>query len=168
MSTDPLKSCWIASWKGSPFPIWTRASYPFSFLRLTSLGKKKIHHRCHTLVICVSPLLQKKEGTPARLVAVDVPRAPPLYLRDGASSHRIVFRLRTKVFSSGKAAEALAASMAVPILFKPVWAGGRPLIDGAVGDVAGVHGLGRSERVLYHHVSVFMTHLWSSSWKSEH
>jgi len=67
---------------------------------------------------------------------------------------RIVFRLRTKVLLSGKAAEALAASMAVPILFKPVWANGRPLIDGAVGDVAGVHGLGRSERVLYHHVSV--------------
>lgn len=62
-------------------------------------------------------------------------------------------RLKTKVFSAGNAADALAASMAVPILFKPVWANGRPLIDGAVGDVAGVDGLDRSERVLYHHVS---------------
>lgn len=43
--------------------------------------------------------------------------------------------------------------MAVPVLFKPVWSNGRPLIDGAVGDVAGVDGLERSERVLYHHVS---------------
>lgn len=59
------------------------------------------------------------------------------------------------MFSAGKAADALAASMAVPILFKPVWDNGRPLIDGAVGDVAGVAGLGRSERVLYHHVSLF-------------
>lgn len=61
--------------------------------------------------------------------------------------------LQTKVFSKGSAAEALAASMAVPILFKPVWSKGRPLLDGAVGDVAGVDGLDRSERVLYHHVS---------------
>ena len=43
--------------------------------------------------------------------------------------------------------------MAVPLLFKPVWAAGRPMLDGAVGDVAGVDGLERSERVLYHHVS---------------
>lgn len=57
------------------------------------------------------------------------------------------------MFSAGKAADALAASMAVPVLFKPVWANGRPLIDGAVGDVAGVDGLERSERVFYHHVS---------------
>lgn len=66
---------------------------------------------------------------------------------------RNLHRLKTKVFSAGKAADALAASMAVPILFKPVWADGRPLIDGAVGDVAGVDGLERTERVLYHHVS---------------
>lgn len=66
---------------------------------------------------------------------------------------QILCRLRTKVFSAGKAADALAASMAVPILFKPVWSEGRPLIDGAVGDVAGVDGLKRSERVFYHHVS---------------
>lgn len=62
-------------------------------------------------------------------------------------------RLKTRVFSDGKAEEALAASMAVPVLFKPVWSNGRPLIDGAVGDIAGVDGLERSERVLYHHVS---------------
>ena len=62
-------------------------------------------------------------------------------------------RGKTKVFSTGSAADALAASMAVPLLFKPVWADGRPLLDGAVGDVAGVDGLERSERVLYHHVS---------------
>lgn len=57
------------------------------------------------------------------------------------------------MFSEGSALDALAASMAVPLLFKPVWAAGRPLLDGAVGDVAGVDGLERSERVLYHHVS---------------
>ncbi|CAM9112090.1 unnamed protein product [Scytosiphon promiscuus] len=62
-------------------------------------------------------------------------------------------RLKTRVFSDGKAAEALAASMAVPVLFKPVWSNGRPLIDGAVGDVAGVDGLERSDRVLYHHAT---------------
>ncbi|CAM9187783.1 unnamed protein product [Ectocarpus sp. 12 AP-2014] len=62
-------------------------------------------------------------------------------------------RLKTKVFSEGKAADALAASMAVPVLFKPVWSNGRLLIDGAVGDVAGVDGLERSERVLYHHAT---------------
>lgn len=61
--------------------------------------------------------------------------------------------LKPKVFSKGKTADALAASMAVPLLFKPIWSNGRPLLDGAVGDVAGVAGLERSERVLYHHVS---------------
>ncbi|CAN0186321.1 unnamed protein product [Pylaiella littoralis] len=64
-----------------------------------------------------------------------------------------VTRLKTRVFSNGEPAKALAASMAVPVLFKPVWADGRPLIDGAVGDVAGVDGLERSERVLYHHAT---------------
>lgn len=58
-----------------------------------------------------------------------------------------------KVFVDGNAADALAASMAVPFLFKPIWADGRPLLDGAVGDVAGIAGLDRAERVLYHHVS---------------
>ncbi|CAM9341506.1 unnamed protein product, partial [Laminaria digitata] len=62
-------------------------------------------------------------------------------------------RGKTRVFSEGSAVDALAASMAVPLLFKPVWADGRPLLDGAVGDVAGVDGLERSERVLYHHAT---------------
>lgn len=75
-------------------------------------------------------------------------------LRTTFASPTCLSRLRTKVFSTGKAADALAASMAVPLLFKPVWASGRPLVDGAVGDVAGVDGLERSERVFYHHVSV--------------
>lgn len=61
--------------------------------------------------------------------------------------------MKTRVFSRGNAADALAASMAVPLLFKPVWYNGRPLLDGAVGDVAGVAGFERSERILYHHVS---------------
>lgn len=66
----------------------------------------------------------------------------------------ITISMKPKVFSRGNATDALAASMAVPLLFKPVWAHGRPLLDGAVGDVAGVAGIDRAERTLYHHVRI--------------
>lgn len=77
--------------------------------------------------------------------------SPPMFTFYFVLVNRVC-RMTPKVISNGNAADALAASMAVPLLFKPVWADGRALLDGAVGDVAGVAGLDRSERTLYHHV----------------
>ena len=60
--------------------------------------------------------------------------------------------LRTRVISSGEIAPALHASCAVPLLFQPVWIGGRPLVDGGVADRAGLAGM-PAGRVLYHHLA---------------
>ncbi|CAM9786267.1 unnamed protein product [Chrysoparadoxa australica] len=65
------------------------------------------------------------------------------------------YRMRNRVFcEEGDLVPALAASMAVPFLFKPCLVNGAPHWDGAVSDMAGVCGLSRDDRVLYHHATV--------------
>jgi NTE family protein len=59
----------------------------------------------------------------------------------------------TKVITSGDLAPAMQASCAVPLLFHPIWVGGRPLLDGGILDRPGLDGLPVGERVLYHHLS---------------
>jgi NTE family protein len=60
---------------------------------------------------------------------------------------------RTAVLASGALAPAIHASCAAPILFQPVWIGGRRYLDGGVLDRHGLAGLGAGERVLYHHLT---------------
>jgi NTE family protein len=59
----------------------------------------------------------------------------------------------TLVLSSGPLAPALHASCAVPLLFQPVWVGGRPLLDGGIADRPGLEGVAAGERVLHHHLA---------------
>jgi len=62
---------------------------------------------------------------------------------------------RTRVFASGPLIEAVHASCAFPILFQPVFIGGRPYADGGILDrpgIAGLAHLGHNTRVLIHHL----------------
>ena len=63
-----------------------------------------------------------------------------------------VLGLKPCAHRKGPLVQTVAASMAVPALFTPVMLHGRPQLDGGVGDMAGVGGIGLDERVLYHHV----------------
>jgi NTE family protein len=58
-----------------------------------------------------------------------------------------------RVFDSGLLAPAVHASCAVPLLFHPVWIGGRPYLDGGVVDRHGLAGVPAGERLLYHHIA---------------
>jgi NTE family protein len=60
---------------------------------------------------------------------------------------------RTRVIDTGDLASAIQASCAVPLLFHPIWRGGRPLLDGGITDRPGLSGLPPGERVLYHHLA---------------
>lgn len=62
-------------------------------------------------------------------------------------------RRRTDVLGAGELASALHASCAVPMLFQPVRRGGDLLYDGGIADRPGLAGLGRDQRVLYHHIA---------------
>lgn len=64
-----------------------------------------------------------------------------------------VLARRTVVRDSGPIAEAIHASCAVPLLFQPVWIGGRPHLDGGLRDRPGLAGVAPGERVLHHHLS---------------
>jgi NTE family protein len=59
----------------------------------------------------------------------------------------------TRVVTAGELAPAIQASCAVPLLFHPVWSGGRPLLDGGIGDRPGVLGLPEGARALHHHLA---------------
>jgi len=66
-----------------------------------------------------------------------------------------VFDVRTRateVRSSGDLALAIRASCTVPVLFHPVWAGRRPLLDGGILDRPGLAGMPAGQRVLFHHI----------------
>mmetsp|Transcript_29200 Transcript_29200/g.38402 ORF Transcript_29200/g.38402 Transcript_29200/m.38402 type:complete len:283 (+) Transcript_29200:129-977(+) len=65
-----------------------------------------------------------------------------------------IFGMRTQVFSSGNLVQALSASMSVPLMFKPTVIDNKPYWDGALLDVAGLNGVSKEERVLYHHCTV--------------
>lgn len=56
----------------------------------------------------------------------------------------------TRVLATGDLAAAIHASCAFPLLFQPVWVGGRPLSDGGIADRHGLAGVGDGERVLHH------------------
>ena len=64
-----------------------------------------------------------------------------------------VLTLETEVMREGDLVSALAASMAVPLLFKPVIRGGTPYLDGFVGDVGGLEGIERDYPTLYFHAT---------------
>lgn len=68
---------------------------------------------------------------------------------------------RTRVLDGGALARAICASCAVPLMFQPVWIGGRPLWDGGVADRAGLAGMPTGQRLLYHHIAS------RSPWRSE-
>jgi NTE family protein len=59
----------------------------------------------------------------------------------------------TRVLERGPLAPALQASCAVPLLFHPVWHGGRLYADGGILDRPGLTGLPATERVLFHHLA---------------
>jgi NTE family protein len=59
----------------------------------------------------------------------------------------------TRVLDSGSLAPAIQASCSVPLLFHPVWIGGRPLWDGGVSDRAGLAGMPNGQRLLFHHLA---------------
>jgi NTE family protein len=59
----------------------------------------------------------------------------------------------TRVVADGDLAPAIQASCAVPLLFHPVWSGGRPLLDGGIADRPGILGVPHGERVLHHHLA---------------
>jgi NTE family protein len=64
-----------------------------------------------------------------------------------------VLSRRTRVVDVGDLAPAIQASCAVPLLFHPIWVGGRPLLDGGIADRSGLSGMPAGERVLYHHLA---------------
>jgi NTE family protein len=47
---------------------------------------------------------------------------------------------------------AVHASCCVPLMFEPVWAERRPLLDGGIADRPGLHGVAAGSRVFYHHI----------------
>src|SRR3954471_24484850 len=57
-----------------------------------------------------------------------------------------VLSRRTRVLAEGELAPAIQASCAVPLLFHPIWVGGRPLLDGGIADRPGLDGLPAGER----------------------
>lgn len=59
---------------------------------------------------------------------------------------------RTRVIDHGPLGRAVRASCSVPLMFHPVWIGGRPYLDGGVADRPGLAGM-RQARVLYHHLA---------------
>lgn len=60
----------------------------------------------------------------------------------------------TSVIDEGHVGDAIRASCAVPVLFHPVWIGGRAYLDGGILDRPGLLGMPASEeRVLFHHIA---------------
>ena len=61
-----------------------------------------------------------------------------------------VLHRRVRALDRGSVAQAIHASCAVPLMFHPVWIEGRPYVDGGVTDRAGLAGMPRGDRVLFH------------------
>ena len=66
-----------------------------------------------------------------------------------AIAHDVLAR-RTVPMHAGDLALAIRASCTVPLMFRPIWSGGRLLVDGGVSDRAGTSVLASDERVLLH------------------
>lgn len=69
----------------------------------------------------------------------------------GVSAFHVGTR-KTEVLASGSLAAAIHASCAVPVMFHPVWIGGRAFLDGGILDRPGTSFLEGEPRVLYHHL----------------
>jgi NTE family protein len=63
-----------------------------------------------------------------------------------------VMSRETRVMSRGELAPAIQASCTLPVLFQPLWHGGRPLLDGGILDRPGLEGVPPGVRVLSHHL----------------
>lgn len=59
---------------------------------------------------------------------------------------------KTEVLTTGELSAAIHASCAVPVMFHPVWIGGRAFLDGGIKDRPGTSFLEGAPRVLYHHL----------------
>lgn len=66
-------------------------------------------------------------------------------------AHDVVGR-RTLALTHGDLATAIRASCTVPLMFRPLWWGGRMLVDGGVSDRIGRTALVPGERVLLHYI----------------
>lgn len=62
-------------------------------------------------------------------------------------------RLRTRVLRSGGWVEAVYASCAVPLMFRPIRIGRAWLVDGGLKDRPGLRGVEPGTRVFYHHLA---------------
>lgn len=58
----------------------------------------------------------------------------------------------TKTRRDGDLPLAVHASCCVPLMFEPVWASRRPLLDGGIADRPGLHGVAEGTPVFYHHI----------------
>jgi NTE family protein len=63
-----------------------------------------------------------------------------------------IFARQTKSFSTGGVPRLVRASVAVPLMFHPVWIRGRCYWDGGIGDKAALHGTAKDERVFVHYL----------------
>lgn len=68
-----------------------------------------------------------------------------------ALAHDVLAR-RTVSMHSGDLALAIRASCTVPLMFRPIWTGGRLLVDGGLSDRAGTSVVANGERVLLHYL----------------
>src|SRR5262249_21560174 len=59
----------------------------------------------------------------------------------------------TRGLTAGSLAPALHASRAVPLLFRPVWVEGRPVLDGGWADRPGLDGVRAGAGVLHHRLA---------------
>lgn len=64
-----------------------------------------------------------------------------------------LFRLKTRVLSSGDLPRAIHASCAVPLMFHPVSVDGGLCVDGGVSDRPGIAGVHEEARVFFHHLA---------------
>lgn len=64
-----------------------------------------------------------------------------------------LYRLRTRVLTSGDFADSVYASCAVPLMFHPIRSHGGWLVDGGVADRSGLAATEPGQRVLHHHIA---------------
>lgn len=64
-----------------------------------------------------------------------------------------ILRFRTRVFTEGRFVDAIYASCAVPLMFRPIRIGAGIYADGGIADRPGLAGVQPGTRVFYHHIS---------------
>jgi NTE family protein len=63
-----------------------------------------------------------------------------------------LLRGRPSVLERGSLEVAIRASCAVPLMFRPLWVEGRPLVDGGLSDRCGASAMRNGQRVLVHYL----------------